>query len=122
MDSEIIEKEQAEQEEPEIQQEEHLTEPEQNEELQALRGELMELKLRLALLSGGAAPEKLDEGVKLAAGLMAAGCEEPESAAEEVLKEYPHIKLARRVIPQFSAESSGGGDGFAAIRSIFSRR
>ena len=66
--------------------------------------------------------EKLDEGVKLAAGIMAAQDEDAESAAGEVLLEYPHIKLARRTVPQFSAECSGKGDGFAAIRNIFAKR
>lgn len=96
--------------------------PEQNEEINALRCELMELKLRLALLTAGAAPERLDEGMKLAAGLMVSDEISPESAAEEVIREYPHIKLAKRAIPQLSAESRGCGDGFAAIRSIFAKR
>lgn len=60
--------------------------------------------------------------MKLAAGIMAAQDEDAESAAGEVLLEYPHIKLARRTVPQFSAECSGKGDGFAAIRNIFARR
>lgn len=95
---------------------------EQPDEILELRCEVTELKLRLALLAGGAAPEKLDEGVKLAAGIMAAQDEDAESAAGEVLLEYPHIKLARRTVPQFSSECSGKGDGFAAIRNIFARR
>lgn len=95
---------------------------EQPDEILELRCEVTELKIRLALLAGGAAPEKLDEGVKLAAGIMAAQDEDAESAAGEVLLEYPHIKLARRTVPQFSAECSGKGDGFAAIRNIFAKR
>ena len=95
---------------------------EQPDEILELRCEVTELKIRLALLAGGAAPEKLDEGVKLAAGIMAAQDEDAESAAGEVLLEYPHIKLARRIVPQFSAECSGKGDGFAAIRNIFAKR
>lgn len=95
---------------------------EQPDELLELRCEVTELKLRLALLAGGAAPEKLDEGVKLAAGIMEANGEDAESAAGEVLLEYPHIRLARRTVPQFSAECSGKGDGFAAIRNIFAKR
>ena len=94
----------------------------QSEEIKALRGELMDLKLRLALLSGGASPEKLEEGVKLAAGIMTAEDGAPERAAETVLREYPHIRLAKRSIPQLSAESRGCGDGFAAIRGIFAKR
>lgn len=92
------------------------------EEVQTLRAEVAELKIRLALLTGGAAPEKLDEGVKLAAGLMAADGAEPDTAAAEVLREYPHIRLVKRSVPQFSAESRGNSDGFAAIRSIFARK
>ena len=95
---------------------------EQPDEILELRCEVTELKLRLALLAGGAAPEKLDEGVKLAAGIMAAQDEDAERAAGEVMLEYPHIKLARRTVPQFSAECSGKGDGFAAIRNIFAKR
>lgn len=94
----------------------------QDEEIKALRGELMELKLRLALLTAGAAPERLEEGMKLAAGIMVSDQIPPESSAEEVLREYPHIKLAKRTIPRFSAESRGCGDGFAAIRGIFAKR
>lgn len=92
------------------------------EEIQVLRAEVAELKIKLALLTGGTAPEKLDEGVKLAAGLMEADGTEPDDAAAEVLREYPHIRLVKRSIPQFSAESRGSSDGFAAIRSIFARK
>lgn len=92
------------------------------EEIQVLRTEVAELRIKLALLTGGAAPEKLDEGVKLAAGLMEADGTEPDDAAAEVLREYPHIRLVKRSVPQFSAESRGSSDGFAAIRSIFARK
>ena len=94
----------------------------QAEEIKALQGEVAILKIKLALLTGGASPEKLDEGVKLAAGLMAAEDADPEAAVQEVLREYPHIRLAKRSIPQFSAESRGSSDGFAAIRNIFARK
>ena len=94
----------------------------QAEELQQLRAEIMELRLKLALLTGGAAPERLCEGVKLAAGIMSADGTEPDDAAAEVLREYPHLRLVRRSVPQFSAESRGASDGFAAIRSIFARK
>ncbi|MBP0982389.1 MAG: hypothetical protein J6A19_01560 [Oscillospiraceae bacterium] len=94
----------------------------QAEEIKALQGEVAMLKIKLALLTGGASPEKLDEGVKLAAGLMAAEDAGPETAVQEVLREYPHIRLAKRSIPQFSAESRGSSDGFAAIRNIFARK
>ena len=90
----------------------------QAEELQQLRAEIMELRL----LTGGAAPERLCEGVKLAAGIMSADGTEPDDAAAEVLREYPHLRLVRRSVPQFSAESRGASDGFAAIRSIFARK
>lgn len=91
-------------------------------EIQALRNQLTELRLRLALLSFGAAADRLNEGVRLAAGFMAAEGTEPDIAAEKVLNEYPHIRLTPRTIPYFSAECTGKGDGFAAIRNIFSRR
>lgn len=101
---------------------EQSTDSVQPEEIQTLRAEVAELRIKLALLTGGAAPEKLDEGVKLAAGLMEADGTEPDDAAAEVLREYPHIRLVKRSIPQFSAESRGSSDGFAAIRSIFARK
>lgn len=94
----------------------------QEEQLNELHAEITELKIRLALLVGGAAPEKLDEGVKLAAGILAADEITPEEAAAEVLSEYPHIRLVKRTVPRISAESGGRGDGFAAIRSIFARK
>lgn len=126
MDNEMVEKEvklpeEASEQEAEVIPEE-AKQPEQENEITALRGEVAELKLRLALLTAGASPEKLDEGVKLAAGILTAQGGEPETAAGEVLREYPHIKLTKRAIPKFSAESSGKGDGFAAIRSIFAKR
>ena len=68
----------------------------QAEELQQLRAEIMELRLKLALLTGGAAPERLCEGVKLAAGIMSADGTEPDDAAAEVLREYPHLRLDTR--------------------------
>lgn len=92
------------------------------EELAQLRAEVSELRLKLALLTGGAVPEKLCEGVKFAAGIMSADGTEPEEAAAETLREYPHLRLVKRSIPQFSAESRGTGDGFAAIRSIFAKK
>ena len=92
------------------------------EELIQLRAEVTELRLKLALLTGGAAPEKLCEGVKLAAGIMEADGTEPDDAAAEVLSEYPHLRLVKRSIPQFSAESRGTSDGFEAIRSIFAKK
>lgn len=101
---------------------EQSTDSVQPEEIQTLRAEVAELRIKLALLTGGAAPEKLDEGVKLAAGLMEADGTEPDDAAAEVLREYPHIRLVKRSVPQFSAESRGSSDGFAAIRSIFARK
>lgn len=94
----------------------------QEELLMQLRGEVGLLKIKLALLVGGAAAGKLDEGVKLAEGILAADGITPEEAAAEVLAEYPHIKLERREVPRISAESGGKGDGFAAIRGIFARR
>lgn len=108
----------------EEQEEQSAAEDENNqaEEIKALQGEVAMLKIKLALLTGGASPEKLDEGIKLAAGLMAAEDADPETAVQEVLREYPHIRLAKRSIPQFSAESRGSSDGFAAIRSIFARK
>ncbi len=93
-----------------------------SEQTVQLMGEVAELKIRLALLVGGASPEKLDEGVRLALGLASADGIQPEEAAAEVLSEYPHIKLAKRSVPKLSAESGGKGDGFAAIRSIFARK
>ena len=56
----------------------------QAEELQQLRAEIMELRLKLALLTGGAAPERLCEGVKLAAGIMSADGTEPDDAAASI--------------------------------------
>lgn len=114
------------QEEPITEVTEETAEPSVQGELESelceLRGEVVELKIRLALLGGGAAPEKLDEGVKLAQGFLSADGVLPEEAAAEVLSEYPHIKLAQRTIPRLSAESGGKGDGFAAIRNIFARK
>ena len=107
---------------PETEQEAVSDAAEQAARLEQLLGEITGLKLKLALLLGGAAPEKLDEGVKLSEGILAAQGNDPEQAAAEVLREYPHIKLVKRELPKLSAESGGKGDGFAAIRSIFAKK
>ncbi len=117
MDNENLELEQE-----EFQPAEENVQQEQSGELEQLRSEVTELKLRLALITGGAAPEKLEEGVRMAGGLISAEGKQPEEAAAEILSEYPHIRLARRTVPKLSAESGGKGDGFAAIRSIFARK
>ena len=77
--------------------------------------------MKLALLLCGAAKEKLADAAKLALGMVAAGME-PEEAAEQTIKEYPHLKLTAREVPVFAADTSGSSDGFAAIRSIFAKR
>ena len=119
MDNEEIVQQDIQEDIPEI------AEPEnevQDELLEQLRGEIVQLKIKLALLVGGAASAKLDEGIKLAEGILTADGVTPEEAAAEVLEEYPHIKLESRSVPRISAESGGRGDGFAAIRGIFARR
>jgi len=96
----------------------------QQSEIEALHAQVDELRLKLALLIGGASPERLDEGMRLAESIKAAAADEGltyDDAANEVLREYPHIRLSRRTIPRFSAEGTVREDGFAAIRGIFAR-
>ncbi len=90
-------------------------------ELQELQAALNEAKTKLALLMNGAARTKLSESAKIALLLVESGAE-PEEAAAAVLQEYPHLKRTDREVPSFSAATSGSGDGFSAIRSIFSKR
>ncbi len=95
--------------------------PDMNAQLGELKAALREAKIKLALLLGGAAKEKLNEGERLAEGFCNMGLA-PEEAAVKVMKEYPHLKLVAREIPTFATQNSGGGDGFAAIRSVFAKR
>ncbi len=90
-------------------------------ELQELHAALNEAKTKLALLLNGAARTKLSESAKIALLLVESGAA-PEEAAQAVLQEYPHLKLTDREVPTFSAATSGSGDGFSAIRSIFAKR
>ncbi len=90
-------------------------------ELKELQAALNEAKTKLALLMNGAARAKLSESAKIALLLVESGAA-PEEAAQAVLQEYPHLKLADREVPSFSAATSGSGDGFSAIRSIFAKR
>lgn len=82
---------------------------------------LIEARVKLSLLLCGADKENLDEAAKLSMSMVAAG-KEPEDAAQSIVAAYPHLKLAKREIPVFAAESNGTSDGFSAIRSIFAKR
>ncbi len=90
-------------------------------ELQELQAALNEAKTKLALLMNGAARSKLSESAKIALLLVESGAD-PEDAAQAVLQEYPHLKRTDREVPSFSAATSGSGDGFSAIRSIFAKK
>ena len=82
---------------------------------------LIEARVKLALLLGGTAKDKLDDAAKIALGLVGAGME-PEEAAAKAIEEYPHFKLATREVPVFAAQTKGSNDGYAAIKSIFAKR
>ena len=90
-------------------------------ECEALIEALTEAKIKLTLLMCGVDKAKLEEGAKLAAVFAATGLT-PEQAAEKAVAEYPHLKLTKRELPTFAAQSGGSGDGFSAIRSIFAKR
>ena len=91
------------------------------EQLAELENALQEAKIKLALLVGGASREKLETAYVMANGLCATG-KSPETAVEEILTAYPHIRAVQRELPTIGVQSSGCKDGFAAIRSIFSKR
>lgn len=86
-----------------------------------LEAELLKEQVKVKLLICGILPEKLEDGAAMAYGLCLAG-KDIDTAAAEIMEAYPHLKAVRRDLPQFSAESSGSGDGFSAIRKIFSMR
>lgn len=86
-----------------------------------LEAELLKEQIKVKLLISGILPEKLEDGAAMAYGLCLAG-KSPDAAANEIIEAYPHLKAVRRDIPQFSTESAGSGDGFSAIRKIFSAR
>lgn len=98
--------------------------PEENsdrisEETDELRDSLTAEKIKVALLIAGVTAEKLDEASVLVRGLYGLG-KSIEDAVTEIIDAYPHLKAVKREIPQFAAASSGGNDGFSAIRRIFS--
>ena len=86
-----------------------------------LEAELLKEQVKVKLLIEGILPEKLEDGAAMAYGLCLAG-KDTDTAASEIMEAYPHLKAVRRDIPQFSSESAGSGDGFSAIRKIFSAR
>ena len=90
-------------------------------ECEALIEALAEAKIKVALLLGGVSKEKLEEAAKIAAVFAATGLS-PEDAAAKAVAEYPQLKLVSREVPRFAAQTSGSGDGFSAIRSIFAKR
>ena len=86
-----------------------------------LEAELLKEQVKVRLLILGILPEKLEDGAAMAYGLCLAG-KDIDTAANEIMEAYPHLKAVRRDIPQFSAESAGSGDGLSDIRKIFSAR
>lgn len=91
------------------------------DKINELEAELLKEQVKVRLLILGILPEKLEDGAAMAYGLCLAG-KDTDTAAAEIMEAYPHLKAVRRDIPQFSSESAGSGDGFSAIRKIFSAR
>ena len=91
------------------------------DKINELEAELLKEQVKVRLLILGILPEKLEDGAAMAYGLCLAG-KDIDTAASEIIEAYPHLKAVRRDIPQFSSESAGSGDGFSAIRKIFSAR
>ena len=91
------------------------------DKISSLEAELLKEQVKVRLLILGILPEKLEDGAAMAYGLCLAG-KDIDTAAAEIMEAYPHLKAVRRELPQFSAESAGSGDGFSAIRKIFSAR
>lgn len=91
------------------------------DKLAALEAELLKEQIKVRLLVLGILPEKLEDGAAMAYGLCLAG-KTPDNAANEIINAYPHFKAMRQEMPQFSSECAGSGDGFSAIRKIFSSR
>ena len=91
------------------------------DKIDELEAELLKEQVKVKLLILGILPEKLEDGAAMAYGLCRAG-KDTDTAADEIMEAYPHLKAVRRDIPQFSSESAGSGDGFSAIRKIFSAR
>lgn len=106
------------------QDEETTDNPEKQELLDKIAGleaELLKEQIKVRLLVQGILPEKLEDGAAMAYGLCLAG-KSPDNAAAEIINAYPHFKAIRQDLPQFSTESKGSGDGFSALRKIFSSR
>ncbi len=90
-----------------------------SQEAEELRSSLTAEKIKVALLIAGVTAEKLDEASTMVRGLYDSG-KPIEDDVAEVIDAYPHLRAVKREIPQFAAASSGGNDGFSAIRRIFS--
>ncbi len=91
------------------------------DKIAGLEAELLKEQIKVRLLVLGILPEKLEDGAAMAYGLCLAG-KSPDNAANEIINAYPHFKAVRQEMPQFSSECAGSGDGFSAIRKIFSSR
>lgn len=91
------------------------------DKIAGLEAGLLKEQIKVRLLVLGILPEKLEDGAAMAYGLCLAG-KSPDNAANEIINAYPHFKAVRQEIPQFSSECAGSGDGFSAIRKIFSSR
>lgn len=91
------------------------------EEITGLKDSLAAEKIKVALLIAGVTAEKLDEALTMVRGLNASE-DSIEDAVEEIIGAYPHLRAVKREIPQFAAATSGGNDGFSAIRRIFSSK
>lgn len=91
------------------------------DKIAGLEAELLKEQIKVRLLVLGILPEKLEDGAAMAYGLCLAG-KSPDNAANEIINAYPHFKAVRQEIPQFSSECAGSGNGFSAIRKIFSSR
>lgn len=91
------------------------------DKIAGLEAELLKEQIKVRLLVLGILPEKLEDGAAMAYGLCLAG-KTPDNAANEIINAYPHFKAVHQEMPQFSSECAGSGDGFSAIRKIFSSR
>ncbi|MGN0651077.1 MAG: hypothetical protein ACI4KM_11620 [Oscillospiraceae bacterium] len=121
MEEVITEQEMPSVEAPAAEEQQAVYEADFSAELAELREALKEAQIKAELLLNGASREYLSQAAELAQLLCNAGST-PEEAAKEIIAKYPHMRLEKREIPQFAAQTSGSGDGFSAVRRIFAKR
>lgn len=92
---------------------------EKDNEILQLREMLSDEQTTRMLLISGVGEKNIPKALSLVKGLGGGGMD-LSTAVAEIVEKYPHFLSEKREIPRFSAPT--GGDGFSAVKAIFSKR